>query len=100
MLASPRRIVRQEIAHQARCKAFAIYTSALIAGLVAASTADADPRPLLSAHVPQTASQHSGALVGTPSPNQRLLLAVALPLRDEAGLGAFLRDLYDPANPS
>lgn len=57
-------------------------------------------QPTLATTVPNAVVSHSAALVGVPDQAARLRVAIALPLRDEAGLDAFLRDLYDPASPS
>jgi subtilase family serine protease len=57
-------------------------------------------------HAQQTLNAHVPAAVRTLTPigrlpsNQRLHLAVGLPLRDEQGLSDLIRDLYDPTGPS
>jgi subtilase family serine protease len=55
--------------------------------------------PLLTAHVPASVAAHQVALVGAPESTQLLHLAVALPMRDPAGLAALLRQIYDPRSP-
>lgn len=54
-------------------------------------------RKTLSGNIPAVVSQL--APIGRMNPNQRLPLAIGLPVRDPAGLAQFLEDLYDPANP-
>ena len=56
--------------------------------------------PTLSAHVPAIVSGHAAQRLGAADPTQRLRLAIALPMHDQAGLDALLRDLYDPASPN
>jgi subtilase family serine protease len=79
-------------------KRIGLMGAVLCAGLAVAARAQAEP--LLSAHVPEAVARHLAPLVGAPAPDQAMALAVSLPLRDEAGLDAFLRQAYDPASPS
>jgi kumamolisin len=73
---------------------------ALIAALFAAGAAKATPLPTMTEHVPASVASHAALLVGTPAAAQTLELSISLPLRDEAGLRALLRDLCNPASPS
>ena len=54
--------------------------------------------PTLSAHVPAIVSGHAAQRLGAADPTQRLRLAIALPMHDQAGLDALLRDIYNPAS--
>lgn len=53
---------------------------------------------VLSGHVPAEVSKLSA--IGRVDASQRLNLAISLPLRNQAQLGAFLNQLYDPASPN
>lgn len=68
--------------------------------LVASSAAQAEPRALLTSHVPDAVSSGVAPLVGHVSPDQHLSLAISLPLRNEAALDDLLQQIYDPQNPS
>jgi subtilase family serine protease len=59
----------------------------------------AEAEALLTAHVPEAVASRQAALMGAPDVAQRLHLAVALPMRDQAGLDALLRQIYDPVSP-
>jgi len=52
----------------------------------------------LHGHVPEVVA-HLNAL-GRPAATNQMRLAIGLPLRDPAGLDAFLAQLYDPASPN
>lgn len=73
---------------------------ALIAALLAAGAAKAAFVPAMTAHVPATVAHRAALLVGLPNATETMELSISLPLRDEPGLRALLRDLYDPASPS
>ena len=75
----------------------AVATILLVGLTMAAGRAAAEP--LLSTHVPDAVAGNIAPLVTSAAPDQTLALAVSLPLRDEAGLDAFLRQTYDPASP-
>jgi subtilase family serine protease len=64
-----------------------------------ASTTNAAAGQLLTPHVPDSVSNHVAQPSGQPDPNQRLTLAIALPMHDPAGLDAVLRALYTPGSP-
>src|SRR5579862_9140250 len=66
--------------------------------LLAASSAAA-PRPILTTHLPPAVANGQAARLGDLPPDQRLSLAISLPLRNEAALDDLLRELYDPASP-
>jgi subtilase family serine protease len=73
-------------------------TAALGAVLLAATPSDAAPRATLSPSLPAILSHISLPLMAKPAPERRMHLAIALPLRDPAGLDALLRDIYTPAS--
>ncbi len=71
---------------------------AAAAMLLASGAAPAAATVLLSPHVPEAVK--TATRVASASPTARLHLSVSLPLRDEAGLDAFLSDIYNPASPN
>jgi predicted outer membrane repeat protein len=52
----------------------------------------------LHGHVPEAATHLKAS--GRVAAAQMLKLTIGLPLRDQAGLDAFLKDVYDPASPN
>ena len=66
----------------------------------AAATAQADPRPTMTTHVPDAVSSGIAPLVGHLPGTQRLSLAISLPLRNEAELDELLQEIYDPQGPN
>jgi subtilase family serine protease len=68
------------------------------ATLVAFMAAPAAATALLSSQVPDAVA--TAPRVASASPTTRLHLSVSLPLRDEAGLDAFLKDIYDRLSPN
>jgi subtilase family serine protease len=80
-------------------------TTALAVGaaaclFVGATAPAAAAIPTLSGHLPAAVQRHSTPRLGAADPAMRLHLAIALPMHDQAGLDALLRDLYDPAGPN
>lgn len=75
-----------------------LFVHAAIAAYLTATSALATP--LLTPHVPQAVAYHLVAPVGAPDPATRLTLAIALPMHDQPGLTALLRDIYNPASPN
>lgn len=57
-------------------------------------------QPLLSPHVPDIVARHAATRIGAADPATVLHLAISLPLRDDAGLTAFVRDVTNPASPN
>src|ERR1700678_1240933 len=55
---------------------------------------------MLAPHLPRAVANGQAAMVGAVSPQQRLKLAIHLPLRNQAELTQLLHDLYDPKSPS
>src|SRR5580704_1077587 len=64
------------------------------------ATAQAEPRPTMTTHVPQAVSSGVAALVGHLPGAQRLSLAISLPPRNEAELDDLLQQIYNPQSPS
>jgi kumamolisin len=77
---------------------------ALFAFFAVASIANgishAQPQTMLTRHVRVEALNGQARFVGGLSAIQSRRLTVVLPLRDQAGLQEFLKNLYDPASPS
>jgi subtilase family serine protease len=63
-------------------------------------TAQAEPRPALTTHVPEAVASGRAPLVGHLPGTQRLSVAISLPLRNEAELDDLLQHIYDPQDPS
>jgi subtilase family serine protease len=55
---------------------------------------------MLAPHLPRAVANGQAAMVGAVGPEQRLKLAIHLPLRNQAELTQLLHDLYDPKSPS
>jgi subtilase family serine protease len=56
--------------------------------------------PLLTQHVREVTLNGQARLTGGLPAEQRMRLVIALPLRNQASLQSFLKDLYDPLSPS
>jgi subtilase family serine protease len=84
-----------------------VKTSQLLAAALCACTlfflaaaVQAEQRPTMTSHVPETVSSGVAPLVGHLPSAQRLSLAISLPLRNEADLIDLLQQLYDPQSSS
>src|SRR6202522_1093715 len=55
---------------------------------------------MLAPHLPRAVANGQAAMVGAVSPQQRLKLAIHLPLRNRAQQTQLLHDLYDPKSPN
>jgi kumamolisin len=75
----------------------AIFAMTLGANIVCQA---AQPQSLLTRHVREVVLNGEAQSVGRLPAAQSMQIDVVLPLRDQAGLESFLRDLYDPLNPS
>jgi subtilase family serine protease len=64
------------------------------------SPAGAAGHAMLAPHLPRAVADGQAAVTGTVSPQQRLELAIHLPLRNQAELTQLLHDLYDPKSSS
>jgi subtilase family serine protease len=67
---------------------------------VATVTGYAQNLPALTHHARSVVLSGAAPAVGHLPSNQSMRLVLSLPLRDQAGLDDFLRDVYDPASPS
>src|SRR5579862_2986148 len=73
---------------------------ALSALFLTVAAAQAEPRPIMTSHVPAVVSSGAAPLVGHLDGTQRLSLAISLPLRNQAELDELLREIYDPQSPN
>jgi subtilase family serine protease len=71
-----------------------------IAAIVSAGSIDGQAQSLLTRHVPEVIRNGQTRSLGRLPATQVIQLVIVLPLRDQAGLDAFLHDLYDPASSS
>src|ERR1700677_4908308 len=55
---------------------------------------------MLAPHLPRAVANGQAATTGAVSPQQRLKLAIHLPLRNQAELTQLLHELYDPKSPN
>jgi len=78
-----------------RLPAFLIFSAALLLAVSANAQ-----RSTMTTHVPEEVSSGVAPLVGYVSGEERLSLAISLPLRNQAELDQLLQDLYDPQSPS
>jgi subtilase family serine protease len=60
------------------------------------SAAQAEQRPLMTSHVPDEVTTGIAPLVGRLPAEQRLSLAISLPVKNQDDLDRFLEDLYNP----
>jgi subtilase family serine protease len=67
---------------------------------LAHTLAQAEPQPLLTRHVRDVVANGQAPLVGKLPATQTLRFDIVLPLRDRAGLQAFVREVNDPTSPS
>ncbi|HEX4083866.1 MAG TPA: putative Ig domain-containing protein [Chthoniobacteraceae bacterium] len=74
-----------------------LHAAAALLGAMVCAQGQAAERQHLHGHVPKVVPALSP--VGTLDSRQRLDLAIALPLRNPAGLSALIGQLYDPASP-
>jgi kumamolisin len=71
-----------------------------IAAILAAGTLDGRAQSLRTRHVRDAVLNGQAQLVGRLPATQQMQLNIVLPLRDQAGLDAFLIDLHNPASAS
>jgi subtilase family serine protease len=71
-----------------------------ISALFFTAAAQAEARPALTTHVPESVSTGVSPLIGHLANTQRLSLAISLPLRNQAELDNLLQQLYDPKSPN
>ncbi len=72
----------------------------LLALLVFATAAQAQAQSVRTRHVRPEVSSGEAKFVNRLPGTESLKIDMVLPLRDEAGLDSFLKDLYDPASPT
>jgi subtilase family serine protease len=68
--------------------------------LVLAVDSPAQAQSMLTRHVREAVRTGEARAVGQLPPNQVMQLHIVLPLRDQAGLDSFLKELYTPGDPS
>jgi subtilase family serine protease len=73
---------------------------AALACLFVSTPSQAQQRPLLTHHVRAAVVNGQAHPVGPLPMERHLQLSISLPLRNQAALKAFLKDLYDPKSPS
>jgi kumamolisin len=71
-----------------------------IAAIMSAGTMAGRAESLMTRHMREATSNGQAQLVGRLPASQIMQLDIVLPLSDQAGLDAFLRELSDPASPS
>jgi kumamolisin len=71
-----------------------------LAALVSAGTLDSQAESLLTRHVREVVLNGLAKPVGELPSAQVLQIDIVLPLRDPAGLEAFVADVYDPSSPN
>ncbi len=81
-----------------RLSTFLLAIAAIVTALNIVSQAQS--QTLLTHHVREEVTNGQAPAVGHLAPTQSLRLVFALPLRDQAGLENFLRDVYDPSSSS
>ncbi|HLW86382.1 MAG TPA: S53 family peptidase [Candidatus Sulfotelmatobacter sp.] len=79
-----------------RLSAFFLAMVALVSG--ASVVGQAEPQALLTRHVREVTQTGQAQSLGRLPGAQTLRFDIVLPLRDPAGLDAFLQELYDPAS--
>ncbi|HTW30637.1 MAG TPA: protease pro-enzyme activation domain-containing protein [Candidatus Sulfotelmatobacter sp.] len=72
----------------------------LVIVFLANALAQAEPQPLLTRHVRDVVVNGQAPLVGKLPATQTLRFDMVLPLRDRAGLQAFVQEVNDPTSPS
>ncbi len=74
----------------------AVAAGALVAVLSVASQAQSERRPIMTSHVPHEVASGVAPLVGHLPVQQRISLALSLPLRNQDQLERLLEDIYNP----
>jgi subtilase family serine protease len=72
----------------------------LIAAMVMGATIVCLAQPLLTSHVPAVVVNKQAPFVGKLPATGTVRFDIVLPVRDEAGLDNFLREVYDPSSPN
>jgi subtilase family serine protease len=71
-----------------------------IAAILSAGTLDGRAQSLMTRHVRDAVLNGRAQLVGRLPASQIMQVDIVLPLRDKAGLDAFVADVYDPSSPN
>ena len=77
-----------------------IWTASVAAILSVVSQAQSERRPMLTSHVPHEVASGVAPIVGHLPAQQRISLALSLPLRNPDQLERLLEDIYNPHSPS
>jgi len=77
-----------------------VLSSVLFWGTVGSTLAADTGRKTLPGHVPVAVARFHLQPIGDLPVTNRLSLAIGLPLRNQDGLNALLREIYDPASPN
>jgi subtilase family serine protease len=72
----------------------------VVLALLSSLLVQAQSQPPFTHHVREATLNGEAALVGRMPSAETLRLVLVLPLRNQAGLDAFLKDVYDPTSPS
>src|SRR5579863_9093016 len=89
---------RREKSMIRRLSTFLLTIVALVSVVNIASHAES--KPLLTHHVRDVTSNGQATLVGHLPANQSMRLVLVLPVRNQAGLDDFLKDIHDPFSPN
>jgi subtilase family serine protease len=76
------------------------WAALLACGVGGVAQAQSAAHPTLATKIPAIVAAGTAAYVASPAPDTVMHLAIALPMRDMAGLDALQRDIYDPASPN
>ena len=77
-----------------------VWTASVAAILSVVSQAQSERRPMLTSHVPHEVASGVAPIVGHLPAQQRISLALSLPLRNQDQLERLLEDIYNPHSPS
>ena len=72
----------------------------LVTAVVSLWTTNSQAQSMLTHHVREATRSGEAKTIGRLPQDQIMQLDIVLPLRDPAGLGLFLKELYDPSSPS
>jgi kumamolisin len=72
----------------------------LVTAVVSLWTTNSQAQSMLTHHVREATRSGEAKAIGRLPQDQIMQLDIVLPLRDPAGLGLFLKELYDPSSPS
>ncbi len=81
-------------------RVFRTQATILLSAIAFASATAQAQRPALTTHVPEEVSSRIAPLVGQLATDQRLSLALSLPLRNQSELDDLLQQIYDRQSPN